>query len=93
LLVALPPQQQLFLKYALETSADIDFAMRGINDGQLYSVQQLDLGFLLQQFGIVVPPNAEYTIGGLENTSLEAGQVEVEPPVEPAGAPTDVPPE
>jgi Flp pilus assembly protein CpaB len=81
-LVALPPQQQLFLKYALEVSADIDLALRGVNDAQLYNVQQVDLGALLGQFGIQVPPDFNYTIGGLERTSLEADEVTVEAPVE-----------
>jgi Flp pilus assembly protein CpaB len=71
LLVALPPQQQLFLKYALETTADIDFALRGVNDGQLYTVQNVDLNYLLQQFNIVVPPNYNFTAGGLVTTTLE----------------------
>jgi pilus assembly protein CpaB len=79
-LIALPPQQQLFLKYAVETDADIDLALRGVNDAQLYSVQQVDILYLLEQFNIVVPPDANFTIGGLEKTSLEAGDVEVEEP-------------
>ena len=59
-LIALPPQQQLFLKYAVETTADIDFALRSTNDGQLYSVQQVDAVYLLEQFGITIPPNSEF---------------------------------
>lgn len=76
ILLALPPQQQLFLKYALEVTADIDLALRGVNDGQLYASQNVDLRYLLEQFGITVPPNAEFTIGGLETTSEEAGQAQ-----------------
>ena len=74
-LVALPPQQQLFLKYAVETTADIDFALRSNNDGQLYSVQQVDAAYLLEQFGITVPPNTEFAIGGLSTTSAEAEEI------------------
>lgn len=76
-LVALPPQQQLFLKYAVETGADIDFALRSVGDGQLYAVDQLDIGYLLEQFGINVPPNAVYAIGGISSSSssAEADQV------------------
>lgn len=70
-LVALPPQQLLFLKFAVETSADIDFAIRAANDGQLYTVQNVDIDYLLQQFNIVVPPNFNYTIGGFITTTLE----------------------
>jgi hypothetical protein len=76
LLLALPPQQQLFLKYALEVNADIDFALRGLNDPQLYAIEELDFDYLLQQFGITIPPNAEYTIGGVGVTSLESEEVE-----------------
>ena len=76
LLLALPPQQQLFVKYALEVSADIDFALRGANDAQLYANQNVDLNFLLEQFDIQVPPNFDFTVGGLESTSLESEQVE-----------------
>jgi Flp pilus assembly protein CpaB len=68
LLVALPPQQQLFLKFAVEVSADIDFALRGVNDVELYTVEQVDLPWLLGQFGIQVPPNMEYTPGRFDDT-------------------------
>lgn len=70
-LVALPPQQLLFLKYAVETSADIDFALRAANDGQLYTVQNVDIQYLLSQFDIIIPPNFNYTIGGFVTTTLE----------------------
>ncbi len=78
-LVALPPQQLLFLKYAVETSADIDFAIRAANDGQLYTVQNVDLDYLLQQFDIAVPPNFNYTIGGFITTTLEIQETEEDP--------------
>ena len=68
------------MDYALEVNGDIDFALRGVNDGQLYAVQNVDFNYLLQQFNIAVPPNTTYTIGGLSTTSLEAGEVEVESP-------------
>lgn len=70
-LIALPPQQLLFLKYAVETSADIDFAIRAANDGQLYTVQTVDIQYLLNQFDITIPPNFNYTIGGFVTTTLE----------------------
>jgi Flp pilus assembly protein CpaB len=69
--VALPPQQLLFLKYGVETFADIDFAIRAANDGQLYTVQNVDLNYLLTQFDITIPPNFDYTIGGFITTTLE----------------------
>jgi pilus assembly protein CpaB len=75
LLLALPPQQQLFLKYALEVNADIDYALRGVNDPQLYAIEGVDFNYLLRQFDITIPPNAEYTIGGVGTTSLESEDV------------------
>jgi Flp pilus assembly protein CpaB len=74
-LIALPPQQQLFLKYAVETTADIDFALRSSSDGQLYSVQQVDAAYLLEQFGIQVPPNSEFAVGGISSTSADAEEL------------------
>lgn len=62
LLLALIPQQQLLLKYAVEANANIDFALRGINDGQLYSIENVDLDYLLNRFGIEIPPNFNYTV-------------------------------
>ncbi|MEM7116105.1 MAG: SAF domain-containing protein [Chloroflexota bacterium] len=63
LLVAMEPQEQLLVKYALEANADIDFALRGINDGQLYTVENVDLNFILERFGIDIPANFNYTAG------------------------------
>ncbi len=78
-LVALNPQQQLFLKYAIETTADIDFALRGVDDAQIYTIEQLDISYLLGQFGIDVPPNAIFSIGGLTDTSAEPELLEITP--------------
>jgi pilus assembly protein CpaB len=75
LLLALPPQQQLFLKYALEVNADIDYALRGVNDPQLYAIEGVDFNYLLRQFDITIPPNTEYTIGGVGTTSLDSEDV------------------
>jgi Flp pilus assembly protein CpaB len=62
-LIALPPQQQLLVKYALEAHANIDFALRGVNDGQLYNVQPVDLAYLQQQFNFGdIPPGVDYTV-------------------------------
>jgi hypothetical protein len=75
----LNPQQQLFLKYAIETTADIDFALRGAGDGQIYTIEQLDISYLLGQFGIDVPPDATFLIGGLTDTSAEPEELELAP--------------
>jgi hypothetical protein len=65
LLVALSPQQQLFLKYAVESNADIDFALRGANDNQLYTVQNVDINLLLERFNIEIPPGFNYSVDSL----------------------------
>jgi Flp pilus assembly protein CpaB len=62
LVVALSPQQQLFVKYAIESHADIDFALRGPNDTQLYTIENIDLDFILQRFGINVPENLGFSV-------------------------------
>jgi Flp pilus assembly protein CpaB len=62
LVVALSPQQQLFLKYAVESTADIDFALRGVNDGQLYEVENMDLLSFMERYNIEVPPNTNFTL-------------------------------
>ncbi len=61
-LIALSPQQQLFLKYAVESNADIDFALRGASDNQLYTVENVDINFLLERFNIEVPPGFNYSV-------------------------------
>lgn len=59
-LIALPPQQQLFLKYAVETNSIIDFALRGVNDGELYPVENVTLDYIVQRFSVEIPPNFTY---------------------------------
>ena len=60
--VALQPQQQLLLRYAVEVNAQVFFALRGVNDGQLYSVENMTLDFLLDRFNVEVPPNLGYSV-------------------------------
>lgn len=61
-LVALSPQQQLLLKYAVESGADIDYALRSVDDGQIYSLENVDLNYLLQRFNIELPIDYEFTV-------------------------------
>lgn len=70
LVVALAPQQQLLLKHALEVGADIDFALRGAGDNQIFTIENVDLDLLLELFNIEIPPNFDYTLevpGGADN--------------------------
>ncbi|MFQ5434466.1 MAG: RcpC/CpaB family pilus assembly protein [Anaerolineae bacterium] len=62
ILLALSPQQQLFLKYALESGADIDLALRAAREDQIYSIQNVDLNFLLEHFNIQVPDNFDFSV-------------------------------
>ena len=64
LVVALPPQQQLLLKYALERSADVDFVLRRAGDGQLFGVEQISTEYFLQRFNIDIPPRFPFTVIG-----------------------------
>ena len=72
ILLALQPQQQLLLKYALEVDAQIHFALRGVNDTQLYTVDNVDLEFLLERFNVEVPPNFGYTLETAPDAETEA---------------------
>ncbi len=77
-LLAMQPQQQLLLRYALETGADIDLALRGVNDGQLYPVQNVDIEYLLQTFNIEIPPNFGFTVDTIDVTPTPGASDEVE---------------
>lgn len=61
LLLAMTPQQQLVMKYAVENLADIDFALRPPNDAQVYGVETIDLASFLERFGIDPPIDYGYT--------------------------------
>lgn len=62
IVVALQPQQQLLLRYAVEVNAQVFFALRGVNDGQLYTVENMTLDFLLERFNVEIPPNLGYSV-------------------------------
>lgn len=68
LLLALLPQQQLLLKYAVESNASVDFALRGINDAQLYTIENVDFNYIVERFNIDIPPNFEFTSEFIEVT-------------------------
>lgn len=61
-LLALSPQQQLLLKYAVESNADIDYALRSVDDGQIFGVENVDINYLLQRFNIEVPVDFDFTV-------------------------------
>lgn len=82
IVLALQPQQQLLLRYAVDVNAQLYFALRGINDGQLYSVENMTLDFLLDRFNVEIPPNLGFTV---ENTDIR--QVTPTPPPEEGSVP------
>lgn len=83
LLVALSPQQQLLLRYALGVNANIDYALRSITDNQLYSIQNVDLNYLLQQFNIEPPTAYDFTVEEpVKPTPAPAPEAEAPPPGE-----------
>lgn len=85
LLLALLPQQQLLLKYAVESNANITFALRGINDAQLYTIENVDFNYIQQRFNIRIPENFEFTTEFIEVTPTPV----VDPEVPEAGAGPD----
>jgi Flp pilus assembly protein CpaB len=68
LLLALLPQQQLLLKYAVESNANITFALRGVNDAQLYTIENVDFNYIKERFNIDIPDNFEFTTEFIEAT-------------------------
>jgi hypothetical protein len=67
-LLSLSPQQQLLLKYAVESYVNIDYALRQPSDGQLYTVDAVDLDYVLQRFNIELPPTFNYTVDSPRGT-------------------------
>ncbi|MCA9953306.1 MAG: hypothetical protein H6657_07105 [Ardenticatenaceae bacterium] len=79
--VALQPQQQLLLRYAVGVNAQVFLALRGVNDGQLYSVENMTLDFLLERFNVEIPPNLGYSVETIvrQVTPTPTGQAEEAP--------------
>ncbi|MDJ0753832.1 MAG: hypothetical protein QNJ45_09960 [Ardenticatenaceae bacterium] len=65
--VALPPQQQLVLKYAVETNSIIDYALRGVNDGELYAVDNVTFDYIVDRFNVEIPPDFAYIVNTRDN--------------------------
>ena len=62
ILLAMQPQQQLLLRYAIEVGVRPNLALRNVDDGQLYAVDNVDLEFFLQRFNIELPPDLGFTV-------------------------------
>ncbi len=78
LLLAMTPQQQLVMKYAVESAANIDFALRGPEDGQVYAVENVDLNYFLRRFDIEPPIDYGYTVSPVFATVTPAPPAPVE---------------
>ncbi len=74
ILLSLSPQQQLLLKYAIESYASIDYALRQPSDGQLYTVDAVDLDYMLERFNIELPPTFNYTVDSPHGTPQPTAQ-------------------
>lgn len=71
IVLALPPQQQLVLKYAVETNSIIDYALRGVNDGELYAVDNVTFDYIVDRFNVEIPPDFAYIVNSRDNLFLK----------------------
>lgn len=55
-------QDALVLKYALESGANIDLALRSSGDHDVVTTEPVTLDYMLARFGITVPPKRPYTL-------------------------------
>jgi Flp pilus assembly protein CpaB len=78
IVLAMTPQQQLVMKYAVESAANIDYALRGPDDGQVYAVDNIDLNYFLSRFNIEPPIDYGYTVSPVFATVTPAAPVPTE---------------
>jgi Flp pilus assembly protein CpaB len=59
------PQDALVLKYARETGAQLDLALRAAGDkDSKFSTEAVTLQYMFERFKVAVPPKLDYGIGG-----------------------------
>ena len=59
------PQDALVLKYARETGAQLDLALRAAGDKESkFSTEAVTLQYMFERFKVAVPPKLDYGIGG-----------------------------
>ncbi|MGQ9597811.1 MAG: Flp pilus assembly protein CpaB [Anaerolineae bacterium] len=63
----LTPQDALVLKFARESGARIDLAVRAQDDHQQFTTQQVTLDYILARFGVSLPAKQPYTIEGIRS--------------------------
>jgi Flp pilus assembly protein CpaB len=62
LTVMVNQQDALVIKYARESGASIDLALRSSGDHDVITTEPVTLDYMLARFGIVVPPKRPYTL-------------------------------
>ncbi len=67
-------QDALVLKWARESGAEIDLALRSAEDHDIVTTEPVTLDYMLARFGITVPPKRSYTL-----ESIAAGPTPVVP--------------
>lgn len=60
--VLVDQQDALVLKFARESGASIDFALRGKNDHEMVTTEPVTLDYMMQRFNIIPPERLPYAI-------------------------------
>jgi len=59
------PQDALVLKYARETGAQLDLALRAAGDKETrFTTEAVTLQYLFERFRVSIPPKLDYTFAG-----------------------------
>jgi hypothetical protein len=61
-ILSMPPQDALALKWAIERGVDIDLALRAQGDTQTFSTTSISLFQIVEQGGVVVPPPSDFDL-------------------------------
>jgi len=62
IVLAVTPQEALVIKFAREINARVDFAVRAVGDQALFQTNAVTLQYLMETYGIAVPPKLQYGI-------------------------------
>jgi len=75
-IVMVNQQDALVIKYARESGARLDLALRSSGDHDIITTEPVTLDYMLARFGIVVPPKRPYTLF----TFTPEGRTQAAPP-------------
>jgi Flp pilus assembly protein CpaB len=73
LTVMVNQQDALVIKYARESDARIDLALRSSGDHDVITTEPVTLDYMLARFGVVVPPKRPYTLYSLTKEGKPQG--------------------